>query len=167
MRKENLHVLKVLDAMKVYLLKDDNNFHNQLSMVYCNNCKAIGSAGGDYTINVGRDCLGDNYKTKKAPEQCTKCDSNNFIKISEYDMSRLNEVYKERTVEIVIDGIKSGLEEMGFPNLYNKRLPKIADKWKRFGRPEKRKQINRLLREQKKLSVARKKVESLEEVLTV
>lgn len=36
--KENLYVVKVLDAMRNYLHRDDNNFHDRLFMAYCGAC---------------------------------------------------------------------------------------------------------------------------------
>ena len=160
-------VTEVLKEMENSLIKQDNNFHNNLLMAYCNNCRAISSVGGDYSVFEGRDCGGNHYKTERAPEQCTNCHTDNFIKISRYDMSKLKDVYKGKTAEIIFNGIKNGLERMYSLDPFNKELPRIISKWKRFNKQEKIKQINQLLDNQEKLSIARKKVESLEEVLIV
>ncbi len=167
MKKEGLYVLDVLDNMRDYLSRADNKFHNHLSMAYCKGCEAIISVGGDYTILKGRDCLGDHHKTVGAPEHCLKCNTNNFIKISKRDMSELERVYGRRAAEVVVDGIKNGLEKMDFPELYNKGLPKIERKWNRFNKQEKIRQVNQLLMVQKKLLIAREKVDGLEKALIV
>lgn len=114
---------------------------------------------------AGGDCLGDHYETKNSPEKCLKCDTTNFIKISKYDMSRLQEVYKNKTAEILVGGIKKGLENMNFPSLYNKELPKIARKWKGFNKKEKIRQINSLLSLQKRIEEQKDVTRNLEEAL--
>jgi len=165
LEKENLFVLKVLDAMNTYLHNADRNSHNPLSMIYCDSCRAIGSAGGDYSVYAGSDCMGASYKTVRAPEQCMECHTGNFAKISKYDMSKLKGVYGGRTTEIILEGIKRGLENLRYPELYNEELPKIARKWKRVSKKERIRQVNQLLSTQKKLSVLKGEVKSLEETL--
>jgi len=147
--KNGFYVIEMLDAMMKYLKNNDHNFHNRLFMAYCGSCQAITSVGGDYTIFAGRDCYGDHYETKPAPEQCLKCYTTNFIKISKDDMLQLKNTYKGKTAEILIDGIKKGLEKTNFSSLYNQELPRIARKWNRFHRREKIRQINSLLGLQK------------------
>ncbi len=163
--KKSLCLPKILDAMETYLINDDHNFHNQLFMVYCNSCQAITSVGGNYTIFSGRDCNGEHYETVKSPEECTKCRTRNFIKISKYDMTDLYEMYKDRTSEIIIGGIENGLKNMKFPSLYNAELPKVVKIWGRFSEKEKKRQINSLLSLQRKIKESRENIKSLEEVL--
>lgn len=163
--KQELHIVSVLDAMNTYFRKENHNFHTSLKMAYCLNCESITPVGGNYTVFRGRDCLGDHYETKEVPERCKKCHTGKFIEISKYDMSELEEVYRGRTAEIVLGGIQKGLKGMDFPTLYNEELPGIANKWKRFNKKEKIRQINQLLDGQKKLASARKRARDLEEAL--
>ena len=167
MKRRNLYVLKVLDAMRSYLVNQNNHFYIGTSSAYCPACEAITAVVGDYERSTGTDCLGEHFKIVKAPEQCRECRTTKFIKISKDDMLNLRKEYGNRTAEILIDGIKKGLERMYSPSLYNEELPKIANKWKRLNKQEKIRQINQLLNEQKKLSIAREGVRNLEEALTV
>jgi len=153
-------------AMESYLRNADHNFHVSLSLGYCNNCRAISSVGGSYTIFEGNDCNGSHYGIVNSPEKCTSCHTGNFVKVSNYDASELRKIYGGKTPEIILDGIDAGLNRMNFPGLYNEQLPAVAQKWKGLSKQEKLKQINQLLRLQEKRAAAKRKVDNLEKVLT-
>ena len=144
--------------MHEYFVRRDHDFHVQRSMIYCNSCQSIGFSGGDYSVSTGNDCLGAHYKTVSHPETCCSCESNHFVRISPKDILAL----KAKDSKDIIEGIKRGLTKMGFPSLYNKRLPSAAEEWEALSGSEKSVQIAAMLDINQKIVEAREKVRELE-----
>jgi len=164
--KTNLKELKeILSNMHEYLTNNNHGFYSHLLLGYCNTCQSVVGIGGDYTKFSGRDCFGNHYETVHNPTSCLNCRSGSFIKISPKGLNPLEEQYKERTADILIRGIESGMEKMTSPTLYNEQLPEIYDKWKKLNMKKKRQQIANLLEHNKKINEAKKKVKELESIL--
>jgi hypothetical protein len=155
----------ILEGMREYLYNTDNNYHIHMGFVYCRSCRAISAFGENHNVYLGADCGGDSYGTEKHTQHCIRCYTPNFIKLSLCDIRKLNEAYKSKTPEVLIDGINNGLQEMHFPDLYNEKLPKLIRSWKRVSKIDKVKQVNRLLIIGSKINAAKELADNLEKMV--
>ncbi len=155
-------LIDVLNAMKIYLINDDHDFHTSPQMIYCQGCNEISLAVGDYKRFKGRDCLGEHYETIHGKKGCKNCGCNIYSLISPTDIYEV-----QNPEEDIIKAISKTFKKMNFPSLYNKNLPPIYHRWRNLPKDKKKKQIKHLININSEIHETKQKTETLEQSIAI